>query len=143
MIPNLAELQILNVPHSIFATMKPKRNLIIFVVTKVSFVVFLELKITRKVEYALIALRHLQQNGRGELCSAKTLSLEYGIPQELLAKILQKLSKENIILSVKGPKGGYKISKDPNTYDRIKLINSTIPRLKEVTKKVLENISKI
>jgi fructose-bisphosphate aldolase class II len=35
------------------------------------------------------------------------------------------------------------IAKDPNTYDRIKLINSTIPRLKEVTKKVLENISKI
>ena len=35
------------------------------------------------------------------------------------------------------------IAKDPNIYDRIKLINSTIPRLKEVTKKVLENISKI
>ena len=72
------------------------------------------LKITRKVEYALIALRHLQQNDEGQLCSAKTLSLEYGIPKELLAKILQKLSKENIILSVKGPKGGYKISKDNN-----------------------------
>ena len=70
------------------------------------------LKITRKVEYALIALRHLQQNEQGSLCSAKTMSLEYGIPKELLAKILQKLSKENIILSVKGPKGGYKISSD-------------------------------
>ena len=35
------------------------------------------------------------------------------------------------------------IVKDPNTYDRIKLINSTIPRLKKVTKKVIENISKI
>ena len=78
------------------------------------------LKITRKVEYALIALRHLQQNGREELCSAKTLSSEYGIPQELLAKILQKLSKENIILSVKGPQGGYKISKDPNTVNMTK-----------------------
>ena len=70
------------------------------------------LKITRKVEYALIALRHLQQNEQESLCSAKTMSLEYGIPKELLAKILQKLSKENIILSVKGPKGGYKISSD-------------------------------
>ena len=78
------------------------------------------LKITRKVEYALIALRHLQQNEQGKLCSAKTMSLEYGIPQELLAKILQKLSKENIILSVKGPKVGYKISKDPNTINMTK-----------------------
>ena len=35
------------------------------------------------------------------------------------------------------------VIKNPDTYDRIKLINSTIPRLKEVTIKVLENISKI
>ena len=78
------------------------------------------LKITRKVEYALIALRHLQQNEQGNLCSAKTLSLEYGIPQELLAKILQKLSKENIIVSVKGPKGGYKISSDTSSINMTK-----------------------
>ena len=78
------------------------------------------LKITRKVEYALIALRHLQQNEQGNLCSAKTLSLEYGIPQELLAKILQKLSKENIIVSVKGPKGGYRISSDTSSINMTK-----------------------
>ena len=78
------------------------------------------LKITRKVEYALIALRHLQQNEQGKLCSAKTMSLEYGIPQELLAKILQKLSKENIIVSVKGPKGGYRISSDTSSINMTK-----------------------
>ena len=78
------------------------------------------LKITRKVEYALIALRHLQQNKQAKLCSAKTLSLKYDIPQELLAKILQKLSKENIILSVKGPKGGYQISKDSSRINMTK-----------------------
>ena len=49
------------------------------------------LKITRKVEYALIALRHLQQLDKDELSSAKSMALLYGIPQELLAKILQKL----------------------------------------------------
>ena len=78
------------------------------------------LKITRKVEYALIALRHLQQNKQGKICSAKTMSLEYGIPQELLAKILQKLTKENIVASVKGPKGGYKISSDTSSINMTK-----------------------
>ena len=39
------------------------------------------LKITRKVEYALIALRHLQQCDREQLCSSKSMSDEYGIPQ--------------------------------------------------------------
>ena len=38
----------------------------------------------------------------------------YGIPQELLAKILQKLSKKRIVQAVKGPQGGYKLSSDPN-----------------------------
>ena len=78
------------------------------------------LKITRKVEYALIALRHLQQNGQGKLSSAKSMSSVYGIPQELLAKILQRLSREKIVLSVKGPKGGYRISKDPSTINMTK-----------------------
>ena len=71
------------------------------------------LRITRKVEYALIALRHLQQAEKGQLASAKSMASIYGIPQELLAKILQRLSKENIVQAVKGPKGGYKISSDP------------------------------
>ena len=77
-------------------------------------------KITRKVEYALIALRHLQQGDHGKLCSSKSMSTEYGIPQELLAKILQKLAREGIVISVKGPKGGYKISKDPNSVNMTK-----------------------
>ena len=72
------------------------------------------LKITRKVEYALIALRHLQQLDKDELSSAKSMALLYGIPQELLAKILQKLSKKRIVQAVKGSQGGYKLSSDPN-----------------------------
>ena len=51
-------------------------------------------KISRKVEYALIALRHLQGLEEKELASAKELAKAYGVPQELLAKILQLLAKK-------------------------------------------------
>ena len=71
------------------------------------------LKLTRKVEYALIALRHLQKLKIGELSSARSMASTYGIPHELLAKILQRLAKKNIVQAVKGPTGGYKISTDP------------------------------
>ena len=71
------------------------------------------LKLTRKVEYALIALRHLQKLQTGKLSSAKSMASAYGIPHELLAKILQRLAKKNIVQAVKGPAGGYKISTDP------------------------------
>ena len=65
------------------------------------------LKITKKVEYALIAIRHLQEN-QDNLVSVSELSSSYGIPKEILAKTLQKLANANIIKSFKGPTGGYK-----------------------------------
>ena len=65
------------------------------------------LKITRKVEYALIAVRHLKENSEN-LITANEISSSYGIPKEILAKTMQKLAKKNIIKSVKGPYGGYK-----------------------------------
>ena len=65
------------------------------------------LKITRKVEYALIAVRHLEKTSE-KLVSVNEISKLYGIPRELLAKTMQKLASANIVKSVKGPRGGYK-----------------------------------
>ncbi len=73
------------------------------------------LKISRKVEYALIALRHFQNQDQGKLTTSKELANIYGVPKELLAKVLQCLSKNNIIHAVKGPYGGYRLAKDPST----------------------------
>ena len=73
------------------------------------------LKISRKVEYALIALRHLQGLSKKELASAKELANAYGVPKELLSKVLQRLAKKNIVDAVKGPHGGYRLAIDPKS----------------------------
>ena len=65
------------------------------------------LKITKKVEYALIAIKHLSENPK-KLSSVSDMSTTYGIPREILAKTMQALAKENIVESVKGPQGGYR-----------------------------------
>tara|TARA_B100000287_G_scaffold35979_1_gene33125 strand:+ start:199 stop:591 length:393 start_codon:yes stop_codon:yes gene_type:complete len=65
------------------------------------------LKITKKVEYALIAIKHLSENPK-KLSSVSDMSTAYGIPREILAKTMQTLAKENIVESVKGPQGGYR-----------------------------------
>ena len=78
------------------------------------------LKITRKIEYALIALRHLQQNDIGVLSTSKEIASKYDIPKELLAKILQNLVKNNIISSTKGPYGGYEVIADAAVFDSLK-----------------------
>ncbi len=68
------------------------------------------LNITRKVEYALIALRHMQSKNNTDLTSAKEIATKYGIPQQLLAKTLQQMARDRIIKAVQGPTGGYKIA---------------------------------
>ena len=78
------------------------------------------LKITRKVEYALIALRHLQQNKKGTLSSSKEIADKYDIPKELLAKVLQNIVKNKVLTSTKGPYGGYKIATDPSKINMTK-----------------------
>ena len=68
------------------------------------------LKLTRKLEYALIALRHMQDKG-DSLSSAREIGDMYLIPQELLAKTLQQMARLNYIKAAQGPQGGYRIRK--------------------------------
>ena len=67
------------------------------------------LKLTRKVEYALIALRHMQNKEPHAVSSTKEISEMYDIPLELLAKTLQLMARGGIVNAVQGPTGGYKI----------------------------------
>jgi len=77
------------------------------------------LKLTRKVEYALLALRHMQQKPEGIVTNTKEISIKYDIPLQILAKTLQQLARENIIGAVQGPTGGYKITSDLNEINMI------------------------
>jgi len=68
------------------------------------------LKLTRKLEYALIALRYMQDK-EDIFISAKEIADLYLIPYELLAEILQQMAKLNYIKATRGPRGGYQIRK--------------------------------
>ena len=67
------------------------------------------LKLTRKVEYSLIALRHMQGKSADSISSTKEIATNYNIPLEILAKTLQHMAKEKIIEAINGPRGGYRI----------------------------------
>ncbi len=72
------------------------------------------LQLSKKVEYGLIALRHMALKPMGQVFTAKELASENGIPYELLAKVLQKLAKSGVIRSLQGVRGGYALAKRPN-----------------------------
>ena len=66
-------------------------------------------KLSKKVEYALISISHIKTSNIDKPISVRQISSKYNIPNELLAKILQTLSRVQILESIKGPKGGYKL----------------------------------
>ncbi len=70
------------------------------------------LKLSKKTEYALMAVKFIALKTDSNCVTAKEISIGYNIPYELLAKILQKLTKNNVVVSYKGINGGYSLVKD-------------------------------
>ena len=69
------------------------------------------LKLTRKLEYALIALSHIQGQATEKIVNTKEIAETHRIPLQLLAKTLQQLAKHNIIEAIQGAHGGYRLKK--------------------------------
>lgn len=65
------------------------------------------LTLSKKVEYALIALLHMGRQRGGELATAKDMAERYEMPPELLGKVLQSLVRAELIESTPGARGGY------------------------------------
>jgi Rrf2 family cysteine metabolism transcriptional repressor len=71
------------------------------------------LKLSKKTDYALIAMHYIAFLENDQIVNTKAIAEKYHIPLELLAKILQKLAKKGLVISHNGPKGGYLLAKDP------------------------------
>lgn len=80
------------------------------------------LKLTKKIEYGLIALRYMQGKGQNEVISAKEIADNFELPQSLMAKVLQQIAKHDIIEPIQGPSGGYKLAKSLNSIKMNKFI---------------------
>ena len=70
------------------------------------------LRLTKKSEYGIIALKYMLNQPGGAIIRAKEISDFYHIPTEIMAKILQRLVRKGIITSCQGSKGGYVLAKD-------------------------------
>src|SRR5262250_2407457 len=58
-----------------------------------------------------MAIHYIAAHGEEGAVSAKRIAEEFAIPQERLAKILQRLAKRRLITSHNGPKGGYVLTR--------------------------------
>src|SRR3954470_274763 len=85
------------------------------------------LKLTKKADYGLIAMRHLALQGTAAAmatASAKDIADEYGIPQQALAKILQRLAKSQLLISHHGTNGGYSLARPARSISALGVIQA-------------------
>lgn len=72
------------------------------------------MRISMKTDYGLIALKHISTQDHGRLINAKEIAMQFSLPPNLLAKILQNLAHSGILEAHKGSGGGYRMARDPN-----------------------------
>ena len=74
------------------------------------------LRLSKKADYALIAMKHLAQKSSGApSTSAREIAEQYDIPIELMAKVLQRLVRTGLAVSTQGTRGGYTLGRPPST----------------------------
>ena len=72
------------------------------------------LRLSKKADYALMAMKHLAGETPAGTASAREIAERYDIPLELLAKVLQRLARRGFLVSQKGIHGGYHLARAAN-----------------------------
>ncbi len=70
--------------------------------------------LTRACRYGILAMSSLVKNVKpGERHLARDIAKAHNIPPEYLAKIMTQLVKSGLVESLRGPAGGYTLTKKP------------------------------
>jgi FeS assembly SUF system regulator len=69
------------------------------------------IKIGKLTDYAVVLMGQLSKEGEETSRSAHYLAEKTNVPEPTVAKILKLLAQENLVISVRGAAGGYRLSK--------------------------------
>jgi Rrf2 family protein len=85
------------------------------------------LRLTKKADYGLMALKYLAEQSTAHAAaaqSAKDIALAYHIPPPLLAKILQTLTRAGLLVSHAGTNGGYALARPASQISAFEVIRA-------------------
>ncbi len=69
------------------------------------------MKLTRRSEYALLALLHLSRAKDGEFVAVADMAEAGGLPAKFLEQLLVTRKRGGLVKSRKGPHGGYRLAR--------------------------------
>jgi len=87
------------------------------------------MRLSRKSDYALRAVRHFANLPKDKLGSISAVAESESVPREFLAKILKDLTRSGILVAYQGVKGGYRLArsaKDVTFLDVVEAIDGPI-----------------
>lgn len=84
------------------------------------------LSLTRKADYALVALAYLGQRRRDDRppVSARQIAETFGLPLPMLTNILKELAQARLIASTRGAQGGYHLAMDPEQVSLLEVVTA-------------------
>ena len=90
------------------------------------------MKLTSKGRYAVMAMADLAKNNVKKPISLTEISLRQGISIAYLEQLFLKLRKNNLVQSIRGPSGGYLLSKNPEEIKLLSIIRAVDEKVKTV-----------
>ena len=90
------------------------------------------MKLTSKGRYAVMAMADLAKHNAKTPISLAEISLRQGISLSFLEQLFLRLKKNNLVLSSRGPNGGYILSKSPGEIKLSSIINAVDEKIKTV-----------
>ena len=88
------------------------------------------MKLTSKGRYAVMAMADLAKNNVKDPTSLTAISLRQGISISFLEQLFLKLRRNNLVQSVRGPSGGYILTKSPEEIKLLSIINAVDEKIK-------------
>jgi FeS assembly SUF system regulator len=79
--------------------------------------------LTRKTDYALVAMADLAHQGEN-LSSAREIAERCGLPTPALTNILKQLTQFGLVSAARGPHGGYQLARDAVDITLVDLIEA-------------------
>ena len=90
------------------------------------------MKLTSKGRYAVMAMADLAKNNARTPISLAEIAIRQGISLSFLEQLFLRLKKNNLVLSSRGSRGGYILSKAPEEIKLSSIINAVDEKIKTV-----------
>jgi Rrf2 family protein len=82
------------------------------------------MKLTRASSYALHALGYMAGQKKNQPIASHIMAQKRGIPPRFLLKVLKPLVSAQLLYSVKGPRGGYRLARPAHDISMLEVVEA-------------------